>query len=291
VTAALAHDAGVWAAFPDGVLWASLGENPSLETELIRWGEALHITTAAKAPPLETLSTQLAAALRNRRMLLIVDDVWQMEHVAPFRLAGQHSAMVISSRISQMARALAPTAKDVYRLPQLTDDAGLLLLSRLAPQVVVQFREAALELVKDLEGLPLAIQVAGRLLHEEMQMGWGIEPLLADLRGARLLQEQAPSDLRTQAGGSTPTIAAVLQRSMFSLDEETLTRFGLLSLFAPKPATFDLKAIAALWGVHDARPTVRILVNRGLLEPVAGGRFQMHALLVLHVKMLFANPD
>jgi hypothetical protein len=31
---------------------------------------------------------------------------------------------------------------------------------------------------------------------------------------------------------------------------------------------------------------VRVLVNRGLLEPVSGGRFQLHALLALHARSL-----
>jgi hypothetical protein len=45
--------------------------------------------------------------------------------------------------------------------------------------------------------------------------------------------------------------------------------------------------MAAAWNVEDAKPSARILVNRGLLEPVSGGRFQMHALLVLHARLLF----
>jgi len=61
-------------------------------------------------------------------------------------------------------------------------------------------------------------------------------------------------------------------------------------LFIPKPATFDLGAMAALWEINDPRPTVRTLVNRGLLEPLTGGRFQMHALLVLHAKSLLTYP-
>jgi len=290
--AALAHDPDVWDAYPDGVLWTSLGETPSLHAELMRWGEGLRLISSGKVPPLEELTSQIAAALRNRRMLLIVDDVWQADHFIPFRVAGHQSATMISSRLSQVARVLAPTASDVYRLPQLSSDSSLLLLSRLAPQAVEQFREAAIELVSDLEGLPLAIQVAGRLLHEEMQMGWGVEHLIAELRsGARLLGEQAPSDvLPAIAVDSSPTIAALLQRSTRSLDAETLTRFALLGLFIPKPATFDLGAMAALWEINDPRPTVRTLVNRGLLEPLTGGRFQMHALLVLHAKSLLTYP-
>jgi hypothetical protein len=76
----------------------------------------------------------------------------------------------------------------------------------------------------------------------------------------------------------------LLKRSTDSLDEETRLRFALLGLFVPKPAAFNLQAMAAAWDVDDPKPTARKLVNRGLIEPLNGGRFQMHALLVLHAK-------
>ena len=60
----------------------------------------------------------------------------------------------------------------------------------------------------------------------------------------------------------------------------------LLGVFVPKPATFDLGAMATAWEVSDPKPFARILVNRGLLEPISGGRFQMHALLVYHARSL-----
>jgi hypothetical protein len=44
--------------------------------------------------------------------------------------------------------------------------------------------------------------------------------------------------------------------------------------------------MAAAWETDDPKPYARILVNRGLLEPVSGGRFQIHALLVLHARSL-----
>jgi hypothetical protein len=85
---------------------------------------------------------------------------------------------------------------------------------------------------------------------------------------------------------TTLTVATLLKRSTDLLDAETRLRFAYLGLFVPKPATFDLAAMAAAWDVADARPTARMLVNRGLLEPVGGGRFQVHALLVLHARSL-----
>lgn len=284
---ALAHDLDLAQAFPDGVLWTSLGETPNLLNELMVWAEALHLIPSGKTPKLEDLTSQMTAALQNRRMLLIVDDLWKVEHALPFRVAGHGCALLMTSRLSDVARALATTPNDVYRLPVLSDEYALSLLDRLAPEVVQDYPDESLRLVRDLEGLPLAIQVAGRLLHEEARFGWGIIDLLIELRhSSNLLKAQVPGDISDGQGHSNPTITSLLHRSTATLDEETLIRFALLGLFVPKPATFDVKAMAAAWDVSDPKPTARILVNRGLIEPISGGRFQMHALLVMHAKTL-----
>ncbi len=255
------------------------------------WGEALHLIPPGKTPMLDELTSQLLSALSNRQVLLIVDDVWQVEHAAPFRVGGTGSVLLLSTRLNSVARALAPTSHDVYRLSVLTDEFALSLLHRLAPQVVDDHPDESLQLVRDLEGLPLALQVAGRLLHEEMHLGWGITDLLAELRaGSGLLVAPVPNDaLPPHEGYTAPTVMALLKRSTDALDKDTLFRFALLSLFSSKPATFNLTALAAAWSVSDPKPTVRTLVNRGLLEPISGGRFQMHALLVLHARALLES--
>jgi hypothetical protein len=189
--------------------------------------------------------------------------------------------------LNDVAIALAPTALDLYRLPVLTDHAALELLGQLAPDTTKQYPNAARELVRDLEGLPLAIHVAGRLLHSEAQLGWGVRELLIEIRrGAGLLTARAPSDMLGATVDTTPTVAALLKRSTDVLDAETRLCFAYLGLFVPKPASFDLDAMAIAWNVVDPRPSARVLVSRGLLEPVGGGRFQMHSLLVMHARSL-----
>ncbi|HSD85355.1 MAG TPA: NB-ARC domain-containing protein, partial [Anaerolineae bacterium] len=292
LAAALAHAPEVADQFPDGVLWASLGETPSVLSELLTWAEALHIDDPGHTRPIEEITTQLTAALRDKRVLLILDDVWQVEHALPFRVGGQACCLIMTSRLNDVAQALAPTAQDVYRLSVLSEDRSLELLSKLTPETVGDFPNEARELVRDLEGLPLAVQVAGRLLHTEAQLGWGIRDLLAELRdGARLLRAQPPSEVAVVGRDTSPTIAALLKRSTAALDVETRQQFALLGLFVPKPATFDLAAMAAAWDVSDPRPAVRQLVNRGLLEPISGGRFQLHALLVLHARSLLEEIE
>ena len=285
--AALAHDADIVRTFPDGVLWTSLGETPSLMSELTTWAAALGVSDLGSARKIESISAQLATILHERRMLLIVDDVWQIEHATPFRVGGQACAMILTSRLNDVAQALAPTVFDIYRLSVLSEDAALELLGRLTPETVTDYPREARELVRDLEGLPLAIQVAGRLLHAEARLGWGVSNFLQELRvGAALLEAPAPGDMVKLGQETSPTIAALLRRSTDALDDDMQQRFALLGVFVPKPATFDLGAMATAWEVSDPKPFARVLVNRGLLEPISGGRFQMHALLVYHARSL-----
>ncbi len=290
--AALAHDAEVARQFPDGVLWASLGETPSLLGQLTVWAQVLNLAEPGRARTLEELTSWLTARLRDRRMLLIVDDVWQVEHAAPFRVGGKACALVMTSRLNEVAQALAPTAGDVYRLPVLSEAKALELLAKLTPETVAAHPHEAGELVRDLEGLPLALQVAGRLLQAEARLGWGVTDLLAELRsGASLLRAQIPGGVASLNENTSPTVAALLKRSTDSLDATTKERFALLGVFAPKPATFGLEALAVAWSIADPRPTARTLVARGLLEPISGGRFQAHALLMWHARSLLDELD
>ncbi len=285
--ALLAHDPEVAQQFPDGILWASLGENPSILGSLSTWADALKLTEPGRVRRVEDITAQLTAALRDKRVLLIVDDIWQAEHAQWYRVGGQACALVITTRLTDVATALAPTAFDLYHLPVLTDADALKLLGALTPETIADYPTEASELVRDLEGLPLAVHVAGRLLHTEARLGWGVRELLGELRtGASLLQAQIPSEMLGVERDTLPTVAALLRRSTDLLDEDTRRRFAYLGLFVPKPATFDLEAMTVAWEVSDAKPTARVLVNRGLLEPISGGRFQLHALLVLHARAL-----
>ena len=284
--AALAHDTEIAQAFPDGVLWISLGPTPELFSKLAEWGRALGVDDLLKVQTLEEASARLAALLRNKRRLLIVDDVWEPEHAIPFKVGGRGCAMLITTRINPVANALAPTPNDIYKLPALSHEAALKLLQAIAPSFVEQYPTESLELIRELEGLPLALQVAGYLLRVEMSYGFDVTDLIKELQqGAKLLEAKAPPDRTELANETTPTVAVLLQKSTERLDEHTRDYFAYLGVFAPKPATFDLEAMRAVWQIDDPKPFARILVDRGLLEAV-GGRFQMHALLVMHAKSL-----
>ena len=70
MVAALAHDPEIADAFPDGVLWTSLGQTPSILSELAAWGRALD-TDNLLSGTVEEASARLTARLRNKRMFSI----------------------------------------------------------------------------------------------------------------------------------------------------------------------------------------------------------------------------
>lgn len=286
----LARDPDIIAAFPDGVLWTSLGPSPNLLSELATWGRALGTDDILRAPTLKEAAALLATLLHKKRMLLIVDDVWETEHIVPFQQArGSDCGLLVTTRQMGVVSGLSLPPDAVYNLPALTEERALELLRILAPSVVSEHPDECLELVRDIECLPLALHVAGRMLNTESTMGWGVTDLLKDLReGAKLIEAKAPADMMDYESETIPTVAALLKKSTDRLDIHTKDCFAFLGPFAPKPATFDLSAMKVVWAVEDPRPIARTLVERGLLEPV-GSRFQMHALLVAHARSLLTD--
>ncbi len=290
LVSALANDPEVIKTYPDGVLWASLGMYTSLSIDLDIWSRALGIDNADNKDA-DEVSLQIASALRDRRMLLIIDDVWNSQQAIPFMVGGQECSTIITTRSTSVAREIAPTPNDIYLLSVLSEAASLELLYLLAPAVAKEKPDEIYELAQILEGLPLALQVAGRLLSNEASNGFDIKELLEKIKeGSILLESHAPSNFEYHE--ITPTISALLKESTDKLDEETRNNFAMLGVFAPQPATFDLDAMKFVWEVNDPKPIVRTLVERGLLEYVPSlKRYQMHSLLVMHAKTLLLDED
>ena len=293
IASALAYDPDIAKLFTDGILWTSLGQEPNILSEMATWGRALGTDEILRAKSVAEAQNLLAGLLRNKRMLLIIDDVWKAEDAFPFKVGGVDCATLITTRLDGIANALAPVADDIYRLKVLKDEDALELLKQLAPSVVKQHPNECLVLVQELEGLPLALQVAGRLLNTEANFGFGVIELIEDLReGAKLLEATAPADRTDLVTETTPTIAALLQKSLDRLDETTKECYAYLGVFAPKPATFDVEAIKYVWQMEDPRPVIKTLVDRGLLEFVLEmDRYQMHAVLVMLARTLLTDEE
>jgi nucleoside phosphorylase/DNA replication protein DnaC len=283
----IGYDTEIGKAFKDGVLWISLEQNPNVISEMAKWGRALGTDEILKAPTPRDATALLARLLSSRRMLLIVDDVWDAADATAFTAAaGEQCSVMVTTRLPKVALALTTDDDHHFPLPVLTEEFALELLRILAPKAVEQNEQDCLELVRDLEYLPLALHVAAGLLRREANMDWGLKDLIEKIRnGTEVIENLAPKD-RMEKDGVIPSVSSLLHRSTDVLDEFTRNCFICLGAFAAKPATFNLDAIKYVWQVDDPKPTVRALVDHGLLEPVGRGYFQMHRILKDHAKSL-----
>lgn len=266
--------------FPDGVLWAALGPQPTLRIQLDGWGRALGVDLLPERDE-NACRDRLRAILYRKRALVIVDDVWEAAHGSYFTVAGPQCRTLITTRETPVAYALA-TRDRTLRVDVLKPEAALALLRRLAPEAVNADECSALRLCERLEYLPLALTLAGRLLAVEADVPARMTRLLGELieqRDARLKLLQAEGRLGLTEDEPV-SLQAILGMSVARLDNTDRERFAMASVFGGDPLTWEINAAAYVWEcpVEEAEATVSRFIQRGLVER-RGERYWMHALL------------
>jgi DNA-binding winged helix-turn-helix (wHTH) protein len=289
-SALVAHvlsDPSLAARFDGGILWCKLGPEPDLRAPLGAWCTALGLESVPRTSlGLAELSSLLHRELRGRKVLLALDDLWDPRHITALRLGGTGSALLVTTRMRSVADAIA-SEDEVVRLDVLGSRDALDLLTQLAPRVVESYPLECGELVRRLEGLPLAIHVAAGLLKAELRRGFKVIDLLRRLLAdcAPILAAQVPLDV----GDRIDTVAALIGRSCADLTARTRDRFVSLGLLDRTPAVFDHRAFTLAWGAEDLDGTLVELVEHGLLEHVRPQRYQMHTLVQAHARTAGEN--
>lgn len=274
--------------FPDGVLWAVLGPKPTLRFPLENWGRALGVDLQPERDA-TGCRDRLRELLYHRRMLLLVDDVWAKKDGEMFLVAGPNGRTVFTTREPGIANFLA-TSQRTVPVDLLTPEAALALLARLAPQAVRLNFAVAKQLCWRLERLPLALTLAGRLLANETAVPSRLQRLLDELleRGAarlELMQAEGRLGIDEENPVSLQDILGLSVERLRAVDRE---RFALAGVLGGEPLTWSLDLAQRMWDCDRvaAEDTVARFVQRGLVTPVANGRYWMHALLVDYAEML-----
>jgi transcriptional regulator with XRE-family HTH domain len=282
----LARDDELEARFCDGVLWCNLGHDADVRDALASCCRAV----GAGAVDIEQessreLSDRLSHHLRDKHVLLVIDDVWRAADLELLRVGGPGCATLVTTRQAGLADEVAVGAQ-VYRLGILPDEDAQALFSVLAPSIRERYPDACAEVVRSLEGLPLAVHVAASLLRAEERRGFDVCLLLDELRtgAGRVYSADAPHGV---APAPPSSVACVLKKSTDLLDSANRRRFAYLGELAPKPAVFDEAIASAACGETESKAFLAELVDRGLLEVHSPGLYQMHTLLQVHANSIW----
>ncbi|MEL6225242.1 MAG: NB-ARC domain-containing protein, partial [Cyanobacteria bacterium J06627_8] len=153
---ALVMDEEVQARFEDGILWVTLGQKPDLQTMLGEWIRELDKSREAfSANTLETASRYLNNLLLAKRMLLVVDDVWNAAHADWFRVGGAGCRVLVTTREAQLEGA------EYYPLDLMSESQAIDLVRRKLEQQWSEDQTAEVKVFANSVGyLPLALDLA-----------------------------------------------------------------------------------------------------------------------------------
>lgn len=284
---ALAHQDSIPQMFPDGVLWTSLGPKPTVRLKLNSWGKALNLDLIPERDE-AACQEQLRNVLYHRRILLIVDDVWDTNHGKYFQVAGPQCGTVFTTRESPIANILATRARTLL-VNVLEPGAALQLLYKLAPQTAHIKKKTPLKLCERLEFLPLALTLAGHMLANESDVPKHMERVLGELieRGQARLNLIQPDGRQGIDEENPVSLQAILGMSVERLSKSDQERFAMLSVFGGEPLTWEIKAASSVWecSIAETEATISRFIQRGLVEP-QGNRYHIHALLADYAKGL-----
>ena len=125
LAAALCYSPEVQARFPDGILWATLGQQPEQLPLLTAWIQALG-DYQFRPTTVEAASTHLRTLLHDKAALLVVDDVWDPDHGRPFLVGGPRCRVLITTRRANVADEVGA---DLHELDVMTPEQSLALLA------------------------------------------------------------------------------------------------------------------------------------------------------------------
>ncbi len=286
----LAYDPEVLKHFHDGVLWAGLGRQPNLFSHLTTWASALGFsqTEIAKLTSIEDIAKAIQTAIGTRRMLLVLDDVWQVEVAQEFKFGTPNCAYLITTRLLEVA--LEFDSERPTQVPELNGEDGLKLLTKLASDAVKAEPDEAKVLVEAVGRLPLALILIGKYLQKETHDGQPrrLRKALARLRKVeeRLRLEESQGSLERHSsllGGTSLSLLAVIEISYEELDELSNFTLRALSVFPPKPNTFSEEAALAVCALPDEM--LDKLTDYGLLESSGPERYMLHQVISDYARM------
>jgi len=255
----LCDDPEIQAAFPDGILWATLGQHPT-EADLLKnlkhWIEALGGIISQTAPTLAQLKENLARQLQQRACLLILDDVWKRSDAEAFYVNAPGCRLLLTTRDAEVARGLGAA---IQPIPAMAPAEAIALLEQWAASHLNQAApELKQRIVKRLGYLPLAIKLAGAQLQTDDPAAWLAEFNALELEGSRI--ETVHDSLKL-----------TFDLSLRALDKAVYPLYCALVIFKEDEAT-PAVAIERLWAglanltKRQTHRLLRDLAARALLQ-------------------------
>ena len=242
---AICHDQRIRNTFKDGILWVTLGESASQQTLineitfLIRQlsGERESFTGLNEA------TNRLIELLGDRDLLLVIDDVWNLDHARPFLQGGPRCARLITTRNLNTLPANAQAVKvDAMK----RNEAEALLGAGFEKYThLLTVRNELNALAERLGEWPLLLKLANGALRNRTANGDSFRDALEFIKDD--LEENGLTTFDSEIEEErNRAVSATLGVSIKLLKESDLARFNELAVF-PEDVDIPLATAEKFW--------------------------------------------
>ncbi|MBN2024092.1 MAG: SIR2 family protein, partial [Pirellulales bacterium] len=241
LAAALARDADVQRAYPDGVYWLTVGSRPNVLGLL----NELAGCTPNDDGPLTTVAqaqTKLREALRGKRALFVLDDVWRVDDAVLRNVVSAPSRLLVTTRNREVLVGLE--AQEVC-IDVLSPDGALRMLADWAGESdPARLPAVAVDIVRECGFLPLALAMIGAMIR--------LRPTAWD-DALELLRHRDLEEFRTRFPDYPyPDLLRAIAVGVDGLEEEDKRHYLDLAVF-PEDEAIPEGPLEVLWGLSPAR--------------------------------------
>jgi hypothetical protein len=281
---ALSHDEVVQEAFPDGIVWTTVGKDVShsLKVRMQEVRRALGDKPDREETESECVN-RYRTLLQEKAALVIVDDIWRTSDLEPFLAKSRRSRLLFSTRDGAIAAA---TGAVEHTVDLLTPGQARALLAHWAGCSAEALLAEAGDLVRECGRLPLALSMIGAMLRGKPPGYWS--HVLALLRRADLAKIRAQFPFYAHAD-----LLGAVQVSVEALDAIARKRYVALAvLLEDMPAAPVVQQ--TLWNVDEgeAIETAEQFVSLSLAQREAdGGGIRLHDLQLDYLRAEYADRE
>jgi len=242
---AVCHDDAIEETFDQGVLWVTLGEAVQPHDLRERLQDLVETLTGNRPgfTGLDSASARFAELIADRRLLIVIDDVWNEQDAKPFLRGGPECGRLLTTRnINTLPAGAAAVTVDTMNV----EEALAVLQSGLG-ETDAQARAQLRMLARRVGQWPLILKLVNgvlcaRLTAVRQPLPQAIAYVTAALqrRGLVAFDERNPSHPHQ-------AVASTLEVSFDQLNDQELARFRELAVFA-EDVDIPLSTLTRYWG-------------------------------------------
>jgi hypothetical protein len=243
----ICHSSRVQLVYPDGVLWATIGQDSDPSVRRTRLREIVRFLIEGEPIAFETIEQEasyLRRLLDGRRVLIVVDDVWKPEDVEMFIGLGPGSGLLITTR----DRRAVPSDVRLIEIGPMAEDEAETLLARGVP--VTDSLELG-SLAMKLGRWPLLLALVNRQIREFLREGYSIKDASNFINESLRLGGLTAFDFDLRdVENRGLAVELTIDLSLKRLTKPELTRYAQLAIF-PSDEGIPLRVLERLWGLSS----------------------------------------